>query len=97
MNASEKQQHAILLLETYGSLLTNKQLAIMNDKYKYDLSLQEIAVRHKITRSGALDAIKLATKNLEHYETKLHLIKKKTMVLKLIKDPKVKSKIKEIL
>jgi len=69
-----------LLLDTYGCLLTKKQLNIMKDKYASDLSLQEISEHYHISRAAALDAIKIATKNLKEYESKLKLIKKKEAV-----------------
>lgn len=97
MNAKEKQQQANALLEVYGSLLTNKQQAIMKDKYQYDLSLQEISEHYRISRAAALDAIKVASKKMEAYENKLHLLKKREAVLKLVKDEKTKKKIKTIL
>jgi len=86
-----------LLLDTYGSLLTKKQQDIMKDKYSFDLSLQEISEHYNISRSAALDAIKIATNKLKDYESKLKLIKKKEEVLNIIKDKKIKEKIKEIL
>ncbi|MCQ2792457.1 MAG: hypothetical protein MJ208_02925 [Bacilli bacterium] len=97
MNVKEKVTYMNLLLETYGSLLTTTQQKIMVDKYQYDLSLQEISEQYSITRSAALDAIKVASKKLENYEKKLNLIKKKEKILKIVKDKKLRKEIKTIL
>ncbi len=97
MKKQDKFININLLLDTYGSLLTKKQLDIMKDKYRYDLSLQEISEHYSISRSAALDAIKIATNKLNEYEKKLNLIKKKNEVLNIIKDKKIKDKVKEIL
>ena len=96
MNAKEKATRMNQLLDAYGALLTSTQQKIMNDKYRYDLSLQEISEHFYISRAAALDAIKVASKKLEDYEKKLHFIAKKESVLKEIKDPKLKKKIKAI-
>ena len=39
-----------ILLETYGSLLTEKQRILLDDYYNRDLSLSEIAENNNITR-----------------------------------------------
>lgn len=96
MNAKEKATRMNELLDTYGSLLTPTQQKIMADKYQCDLSLQEISEHFYISRAAALDAIKVAGKKLEEYEKKLHIVTKKAEVLKLIKDPILKKKIKGI-
>lgn len=96
MNAKEKATRMNQLLDAYGSLLTPTQQKIMSDKYRCDLSLQEISEHFYISRAAALDAIKIAGKKLEEYEKKLHLVSKEEMILKQIKDPKLKKKIKAI-
>ena len=80
MNAKEKATRMNMLLDAYGALLTSTQQKIMNDKYRYDLSLQEISEHFYISRAAALDAIKVASKKLEEYEKKLHFISKKERV-----------------
>lgn len=96
MNAKEKATRMNRLLDAYGALLTPTQQKIMADKYRCDLSLQEISEHFYISRAAALDAVKVASKKLEEYERKLHLIAKVDEVLKEIKDPKIKKKIKAI-
>lgn len=96
MNAKEKATHMNRLLDTYGALLTPTQQKIMSDKYRCDLSLQEISEHFYISRAAALDAIKVASKKLEEYEKKLHIVSKENKILNEIKDKKLKAKIKAI-
>ena len=96
MNAKEKATRMNELLDTYGNLLTPTQQKIMSDKYRCDLSLQEISEHFYISRAAALDAIKVAGKKLEEYEKKLHIVEKKEKIVNIIKDPKLKNKIKEV-
>ena len=62
----------------------------------YDLSLQEISEHFKISRSAALDAIKKSSNKLIELDNKLNLINKQKLILKEIKDPKLKAKIKQL-
>ncbi|MDH6366746.1 MULTISPECIES: YlxM family DNA-binding protein [Breznakia] len=63
-------------LDFYEDLLTDKQREIMNEYYREDYSLAEIAENRGISRSAVSDNIKRVTKILEDYEKKLHLLKK---------------------
>ena len=47
-----------ILLDFYGSVLTEKQRIILTEYYDEDLSLAEIAENMGITRQGVRDAIK---------------------------------------
>ena len=71
------RDRAVSLLETYETLLTEKQREIMDDYYRFDLSLSEIAESKGISRAGAYDAIQKSLEKLEEFEAKLQLIKKK--------------------
>ena len=51
-----------LLLDMYETLLTDKQQLIMQLHYREDLSLAEISEELSISRAGALDHIRRATK-----------------------------------
>ncbi len=97
MNAKEKATRMNQLLDAYGALLTPTQQKIMYDKYRYDLSLQEISEHFYISRAAALDAIKVASKKLEEYEKKLHFIAKNEKILASIKDKKLREKVKSII
>lgn len=64
-----------LLLEFYGSLLSERQKEIIDYSVNDDLSLSEIAEITGITRQGVRDAIRKATAQLEDYEEKLGMYK----------------------
>mgnify|MGYP002528469371 FL=1 len=60
-----------ILLDFYGSVLTEKQRIILTEYYDEDLSLAEIAENMGITRQGVRDAIKHGEAALDELETKL--------------------------
>ena len=53
-----KNLDVIMLLDTYGELLTQKQQDFISYYYDDDLSLAEIAENEGITRQGVRDSIK---------------------------------------
>lgn len=63
------------LYDFYEPLLTDKQKHIMNDYFREDYSLQEIADNENISKAAVHDLIKRVTLELENYENKLHLCK----------------------
>ena len=65
-----------LLCQTYGKLLTEKQLNILSDYYNLDLSLSEIAENENITRQAVRDIIKKGESKLFEFEEKLGIMKK---------------------
>ena len=69
----EKNLHIGVLLDIYGSLLTERQRDIMELYYHDDLSLSEIAEQYDISRQGVHDAVKRGAEALEEYEQKLGL------------------------
>ncbi len=56
------------LLVIYGKSLTEKQLAIMESYYVFNLSLQEIADNLNISKAAVSDAIKVSLGHLENLE-----------------------------
>lgn len=64
------------LLDTYGSLLTEKQQYMLELYYCDDLSLAEVAENVGITRQGVRDALKKSEEFLFSADEKLGIIKK---------------------
>ena len=56
-DALSSRERAVSLLECYESLLTEKQRGVMDDYYRYDLSLGEIGENRSISRSGVYYAL----------------------------------------
>ncbi len=65
-----------MLYDFYGDLLTEHQKDIYEGYVLENLSLAELAESSGISRQGVHDLIKRATKTLEEYESKLHLLEK---------------------
>lgn len=62
-----------MLLDFYGSLLTDKQQMFMKHYYEDDYSLGEIAENFNISRQAVYEHIKRAEQTLEDYEQLLQL------------------------
>lgn len=65
-----------ILLELYGSLLTEKQRELLENYYNNDLSLSEIAENENITRQAVRDNLKKGENKLFEYEEKLGIMRK---------------------
>ena len=65
-----------ILLDVYGSLLTDRQRVTLELYYGEDLSLGEISEETGITRQGVMNCIHKSEKKLYELETKLGLIRK---------------------
>lgn len=62
------------LLDIYGPLLTERQRRCMEMYFEMDLSLTEIGEELGISRQGAYDMLRRASRSLEEYEERLHLL-----------------------
>ena len=72
----ERKVEIGILCSIYGSLLTRRQLNILNDYFNEDLSLSEIAENNNITRQAVNDIVKKGESKLLDYEKKLGIMKK---------------------
>lgn len=72
----EKNLQVAELLDTYGSLLSDRHRELLDLYYNQDLSLGEIAAEVGISRQGVRDSIKKAEDDLFFFEDRLHLLQK---------------------
>lgn len=82
------------LLEIYSSLLTEKQVDLLDLYYNQDLSLAEIAEEKKVSRQAVIDIIKKGENKLFFFEEKLSIMEKTRNNEKIIQ--KVLDKLSEI-
>ena len=75
-----------LLLDYYGSFLTEKQRDIICLWVDEDMSLAEIAEVKNISRQGVRDAIQRSEKQLNDMENKLGLVRRDGEIRKLLED-----------
>jgi len=78
----DKNIELVMLYEIYGKLLTEKQQAIFEEYYLYNLSLREIAENKKISYQAVRDSIKSSEAMLNSFE---NIIGMKQMVEKVQK------------
>lgn len=71
-----KDLNMTILLDIYGSMLTDKQRDTLELYYEQDLSLGEIGDELFITRQGVLNCIKKSEAHLLELEEKLGLAQK---------------------
>ncbi|MGW8114110.1 YlxM family DNA-binding protein [Caproicibacterium sp. NSD3] len=71
-----KNLEVSVLLDYYGSMLTQKQRKVLDYYYNDDLSLAEIAENEGITRQGVRDAIKRGETQLFEMEDHLGFLKR---------------------
>lgn len=84
MNNLNDIVYANKLLDTYGCLLTDSQYHICDLYYRFNLSISEIAEEKGVSRAAVNDTLKKSSKILNNYEEKLHNIKRKEIVIKLL-------------
>ena len=66
-----KDLQYVLLLDCYGSLLTQRQRALLEGYYDEDLSLSELAEPLGISRQAVHDSIRRGERQLEQYEAQM--------------------------
>ena len=82
----EKKVIISILLDIYGSMLTDKQYKLLDDYYNNDLSLSEIGENDSITRQAVRDNLKKGENKLFEYEEKLGFMKKQVKQEEMIDD-----------
>jgi predicted DNA-binding protein YlxM (UPF0122 family) len=82
----EKTTEMNLLYDFYGSLLTEKQRALLEMYYHEDWSLGEIAEHQGVSRQAVFEALKRAQATLGDLEEKLGLMRKHLMRQKLAEE-----------
>ena len=70
----EKRLYMSKLFDTYGNMLTEKQITSMGLYLNEDLSLTEIAAEMGVSRQAVFDLLKRVEAQLQKYEDKLHLL-----------------------
>ncbi len=75
-SAMPKDLNTTVLLDFYGSLLTEKQRETLSLYYEADLSLGEISEETGITRQGVLNCIKKSEAKLMELEEQLGLARR---------------------
>ena len=80
----EKYFKMSYLIDIYSSLLTDKQLKVLEYYYNDDISLSEIASMLNISRQGVYVTLKRAEKIISEYDDKLNLLEKYERNIELI-------------
>lgn len=73
VTVTEKDLSYGILLDYYGSLLTERQRDLLAAYYNDDFSLSEISENTGISRQGVRDAIKRGEAELDRLEGALHI------------------------
>jgi len=73
-----KDLRYVLLLDCYGSLLTERQRALLEGYYDEDLSLAELAEPLGISRQAVHDSIRRGERQLEQLEERMGIAQRLT-------------------
>jgi len=94
----------IKLIDTYGSLLTNRQYEILTSYYFDNLSFSELGENYNISRQAISDSINQSIKALINYEEKLgiiannnHLISKLQLIINNCSDKDLSQRLTHII
>ena len=77
MEILENRRQILELFSAYEPLLTPNQRQVLNDYFRFDLSLSEIADSAGVTRAAIHDTIDKAVRKMKSYEEKLRLVERK--------------------
>ncbi len=81
----EKDFDTVLLLDTYASLLTDKQQRLCDMYYNQDYSLAEIAQIEDTTRQAVRDGITKARQKLSELEMCLKVVDRRVKTIDALK------------
>lgn len=90
----EERIELSMLYDFYGALLKENQQRIFEASILEDYNFSEIAQEEGITRQGAYDIVKRATRQLKMYEEKMGLVEKFREQKKLVE--KLRDKLEEM-
>ncbi len=93
----EETFYFTMLYDFYGELLTPKQREFFESYYFDNLTLQEIADNHGISKNAVHKALTSISERLKYYEEKLLLYQKVEKIKTCVKDEELLKKILEIL
>ena len=68
------------MLDLYGGILTEKQYDILDSYYCRDLTLEEIAENHAVSRQAVHYAMKNAADKIQKLESQLHIMEKYDLI-----------------
>lgn len=95
MNNIEEFNYINDLYDIYRDLFTEKQIAIMDKYYKFNLSLKEISLELEISRSAVLDSINHCKGKLTEYELVLKLNQKRKNIRYILEKSNIDIDVKE--
>lgn len=97
----DKNIELVMLYEIYGKLLTEKQQAIFEEYYLYNLSLREIAENKKISYQAVRDSIKSSEAMLNSFENTIgmkNMVEKVERALEILEqEENIQDKKKELI
>lgn len=97
----DKNIELVMLYEIYGKLLTEKQQAIFEEYYLYNLSLREIAENKKISYQAVRDSIKASEAMLNSFENTVgmkNMVEKVEKALEILEqDDNIQNKKEELI
>jgi predicted DNA-binding protein YlxM (UPF0122 family) len=92
----DKRAFVNQLFDYYGALLTSKQQHLIHLYYEEDLSLSEIALQQKISRTAVSDALKQSVLRMISFEGHLQLVKKEKKWIQWIQSLPMNAKEKKL-